>query len=76
MKLDNNSIGGVMVKHLARVGKVDTETLAKKAGVSVKEAYDRLYWLAKREGFLVKTGKGKSAEWRLSATAKREIEAA
>lgn len=50
-----------------------TEALAEVAGVSVKDAYSRLYWLEKKEGLLVSTGKGKTKAWRLSSKGRKSM---
>ena len=44
-----------------------TEALAKSAATELKSVFSRLYWLEKKEGLLVSSGKGKKRVWRLSS---------
>ncbi len=46
---------------------VSIEALAAAANVTLKDAYSRLFWLEKREGKLVSTGKGVAKVYRLTA---------
>jgi hypothetical protein len=50
-----------------------TEALASVAGVSLKDAYSRLWWLESKEGLLVSKGKGKAREWRLSSKGRKSM---
>lgn len=52
---------------------LSTEELAKAAGVSLKDAFSRLWWLETKEGLLVSTGKGKTRKWRLSAKGRKSM---
>lgn len=52
---------------------LSTEALAKAADVSLKDAYSRLWWLEKKEGLLVSTGKGKEKQWRLSSKGRKSF---
>lgn len=56
--------GEKMMAALKRKGKpMTTEELAGIAGVSVKDAYSRLWWLQKKERLLKSTGHGKERQW-------------
>lgn len=60
--------GEKMMSALKRRGvAMSTEELAKVAGVSLKDAYSRLWWLQKKEGLLKSTGRGKERQWTFSA---------
>jgi predicted HTH transcriptional regulator len=62
------SAGETMMNALKRRGKpMTTEALAELAGLSVKDAYSRLWWLQKKEGLLKSTGRGKERQWTFSA---------
>lgn len=50
-----------------------TEELAKVSGLSVKDAYSRLWWLQKKEGLLKSTGRGKERQWQFSAKGRKSI---
>ena len=52
---------------------LSTEALAKVADISLKDAYSRLWWLEKKEGLLVSTGKGKEKVWRLSSKGRKSM---
>lgn len=63
--------GQIMLDHLKAKGKkarkagtATTEELAAAAGIPVKQAFDRLWWLEKKSGVLVSTGTGKNRTWR------------
>lgn len=59
--------GEKMMNALKRRGKpMTTEALAEVAGLSVKDAYSRAWWLSKKEGLLKSTGHGKERLWQLS----------
>jgi len=69
--------GETMLNHLRAKGKksrkagmATTEELATVAGIPVKEAYDRLWWLEKKSGVLVSTGTGKNRVWRSTPKAR------
>lgn len=51
-------------KKARKAGTATTEELAAAAGIPVKQAYDRLWWMASKDGTLVRTGSGKAAVWR------------
>lgn len=55
-------------KKARKAAAATTEELATLIGRPVKYTYDRLYWLAKREGRLIMKGSGKAATWRLPAS--------
>lgn len=60
------TLGETMMNILKKAGEgayLTTEQLAEDAGVTVKDAYSRLYWLAKREGLLKSKGHGKTRQW-------------
>lgn len=62
-----------------KAGLATTEEIAEHIGRSVKYTYDRLWWLAKKEGKLLMVGSGKAATWRSvpkARKAKAEPEAA
>lgn len=60
--------GETMMNALKRRGKpLTTAALAEIAGLSVKDAYSRLWWLQKKEGLLKSTGRGKERQWTFSA---------
>lgn len=62
------SAGEKMMNALKRRGKpMTTEELAGVAGLSVKDAYSRLWWLQKKEGLLKSSGHGKERQWQFSA---------
>jgi len=69
------NVGGIMMitifNNAKKAGNVRAglpiETLADAAGISVKDAYSRCYWLEAREGRLVSTGKGSEKIYRLAA---------
>jgi len=70
--------GETMLNHLRAKGKksrkagtATTEELATVAGIPVKEAYDRLWWLEKKSGVLVSTGTGKNRVWRSTPKARK-----
>ena len=72
------NIGQIMIDHLVakgratrQAGRATTEELAAAAGVSLKDAYCRLWWLASKEGRLVKSGRGKAAVWRTAPKARK-----
>lgn len=50
-----------------------TEELAETAGISVKDAYSRLWWLESKESLLASSGKGKERTWRLSAKGRKSM---
>lgn len=63
--------GQTMLDHLRAKGKkarkagtATTEELAAVAGIPVKQAYDRLWWMEKKDGTLVSSGTGKERVWR------------
>lgn len=72
---EKRNIGATMMDHLLKLSKkkkagggfATTEELAEVAGVEVKDAYSRLWWLQTKEGKLVSTGTGKDRKWRLAA---------
>lgn len=82
--MSKRNVGGLMMtaifNNAKRLGNVraglNIETLAETAGLSVKDAYSRLYWLEKREGRLVSTGKGAEKVYRLAAKTLKELIAA
>jgi hypothetical protein len=47
-----------------QAGTATTQEIADHIGKSVKYAYDRLWWLAKKESRLIMIGSGKTAVWR------------
>jgi hypothetical protein len=59
-----------------KAGTASTEEIANAIGKPLKYTYDRLYWLAKREGRLVMAGSGKSAVWRTPIKARKAKDAA
>ncbi len=62
------SAGEKMMSALKKKGvALTTEELAKISGLSVKDAYSRLWWLQKKEGLLKSTGHGKERQWTFSA---------
>lgn len=50
-----------------------TEVLAEAAGVPIKQAYDRLWWMEKRMGLLQSTGVGKDRLWRIKPSARPRV---
>ncbi len=52
---------------------LSTEALAEAAGISLKDAYSRAWWLESKEGLLVSTGKGKERIWRLSSKGRKSM---
>jgi len=82
--MSTKNAGGTMVAAIfqsvkrsgnAREG-LSIETLAKAADLSLKDAYSRLWWLEKKEGALVSTGKGAEKVYRLAAATLKELVAA
>lgn len=51
-------------KKARKAGTATTEELAAVAGIPVKQAYDRLWWMERKDGVLVSTGTGKARVWR------------
>ena len=51
-------------KKARKAGTATTEELAAAAGIPVKQAYDRLWWMERKDNVLVSTGTGKSRVWR------------
>lgn len=69
------SAGALMIAAIKRRARpCTTAELAEVAGLSVKDAYSRLWWLQKKDGVLKSTGKGKERLWQFTARALREIE--
>lgn len=69
----NRSAGKVMIAHLQEVGRAKkkagtatTAELAAVAGISVAQAYSRLYWLEVKDAKLESVGKGANRTWRLA----------
>lgn len=63
-------------KKARKAGTATTEELAAAAGIPVKQAYDRLWWMEKKDGTLVSTGTGKNRVWRTTPkTRKAKAEA-
>lgn len=54
-----------------KAGTATTQEIADALGLPLKYTYDRLYWLAKREGRLLMTGSGKAAVWRTPIKARK-----
>jgi hypothetical protein len=81
MKMAKRNVGGLMMtaifNNAKRLGNtragLSIEALAEVAGISVKDAYSRLYWLEKRDGKLVSTGKGAEKVYRLAAKTVKSI---
>lgn len=72
---NTKSAGEKMMAALKRRGKpMTTEELADIAGLSVKDAYSRLWWLQKKEHLLKSTGRGKERQWSLSARGLKSIQ--
>lgn len=72
---NTKSAGEKMMAALKRRGKpMTTEELAGVAGLSVKDAYSRLWWLQKKEHMLKSTGRGKERQWQFSARGLRSIQ--
>lgn len=51
-------------KKARKAGTATTEELAAAAGIPIKQAYDRLWWMERKDGVLVSTGTGKNRVWR------------
>ncbi len=58
-------------KKARKAGTASTEELAAVAGIPVKQAYDRLWWMEKKDGTLVSTGTGKNRVWRTTPKARK-----
>jgi predicted HTH transcriptional regulator len=68
------SAGEKMMSALKRKGSaMTTEELAKVSGLSLKDAYSRLWWLQKKEGLLKSTGRGKERQWQFSARGLKSV---
>lgn len=70
-KTTKSSLSSLAIEFLAakgrknrKAGTATTEEIAVAIGYPLKQTYDRLYWLAKREGKLLMAGSGKAAVWR------------
>jgi len=50
-----------------------TVVLAEAAGISLKDAYSRAWWLESKDGLLISTGKGKDRLWRLSSKGRKSM---
>lgn len=61
-------------KKARKAGTATTEELAAVAGIPVKEAYDRLWWLEKKSGVLVSSGTGKNRVWRSTPKPRKKAE--
>lgn len=73
--VNTKSAGEKMMAALKRRGKpMTTEELAGIAGLSVKDAYSRLWWLQKKEHLLKSTGRGKERQWTFSARGLKSIQ--
>jgi hypothetical protein len=59
-----------------KAGVATTEEIAAHIGQSVKYTYDRLWWLAKKEGKLLMIGSGKAATWRSVPKARKAAQSA
>lgn len=57
-------------KKARKAGTATTEELAAAAGIPVKQAYDRLWWMEKKDGTLQSTGTGKARVWRTAKKAR------
>ncbi len=75
--LPKRNSGKIMMDHLREIGRAKkkagtatTAELAAVAGISIGQAYSRLYWLEVREGKLESTGKGEHRVWRLARRTK------
>lgn len=62
-------------KKARKAGTATTEELAAAAGIPVKQAYDRLWWMEKKDGTLVSTGTGKNRTWRTTPKPRKAAEA-
>jgi len=58
-------------KKARKAGTATTEELATAAGIPVKQAYDRLWWMEKKDFTLVSTGTGKARVWRTAPKARK-----
>jgi hypothetical protein len=66
--------GEKMMNALKRRGKpLTTEQLAEVAGISLKDAYSRLWWLQKKEHLLKSTGHGKERLWTFTARGQKSM---
>lgn len=66
-------------KKARKAGTATTEELAAAAGIPIKQAYDRLWWMESKDKTLQSTGTGKNRVWRTAKkarSAKEEAEAA
>jgi hypothetical protein len=62
-------------KKARKAGQATTEELAAAAGIPVKQAYDRLWWMEKKDGTLVSQGTGKNRTWRTTPKVRKPAEA-
>jgi hypothetical protein len=51
-------------KKARKAGQATTQEIADAIGVPMKQVYDRLWWMEKKEGLLVSQGTGKNRTWR------------
>ena len=72
------SLSSLAIEYLAakgrknrKAGTATTEEIAEAIGYPLKQTYDRLYWLAKRENRLLMAGSGKAAVWRSMPKARK-----
>lgn len=70
--------GATILEHLRAKGKkarkadtATTQELADVLGVSVKYAFDRLWWMERKDGVLVSAGVGKNRVWRTAPKARK-----
>lgn len=61
-------------KKARKAGQATTEELAAAAGIPVKQAYDRLWWMEKKDGTLVSQGTGKNRVWRSTPKTRKPAE--
>jgi hypothetical protein len=77
-KVTKPSLSSLAIEFLAakgrknrKAGTATTEEIATAIGYPLKQTYDRLYWLAKRESRLLMIGSGKAAVWRSMPKARK-----
>lgn len=68
---EKKTTGELIMSHLSVHDAATTEELADVAGVSVKDAFSRAWWLSNKDGLLKSKGHGKTRQWALNAKGRK-----